>query len=364
MKDILILLGFVLSLVLILGKFVEREKVLPRFFTILMLGNFAVYHMISYLLYCDHPFKVPDFASWAYILEAAGFMLFLFKGPMYYGYCLSVVTAGTAFPKRYILHYVPGLVYAAVYLPFAATRTSQGLASGHTGLFFPGHDKIHLATIFLCVIIYDVYLVLSIIRLYPMLKKFPERNLIFKVMIASYAAGICMTSFWPIDIMMKVEFTDNVRVGSLVYLMIVYLISCRYPERMVVQDADFSEKHYRKTQLQGIDTASLIARIDQIMRTEKAYRKKLSLATLARTLGIRQHQLSEILNKCLKTTFACYINDLRVEDAKTLLESRPDLQIIEISMETGFNSLSVFYREFKKRIGVSPAEYRRRNMAG
>jgi AraC-like DNA-binding protein len=97
------------------------------------------------------------------------------------------------------------------------------------------------------------------------------------------------------------------------------------------------------------------------MKDDKLYKEDINLTMLAAKLDLRQHQLSEILNSCLNTTFGKYINDLRIKEAALLLESHPELQIIEISLETGFNSLSVFYREFKKRTGISPAEHRRKN---
>ena len=40
-----------------------------------------------------------------------------------------------------------------------------------------------------------------------------------------------------------------------------------------------------------------------------------------------------------------------------LIEAGAQMRIIGIAMDVGYNSLSVFYREFKKRTGVSPAEY-------
>jgi AraC-like DNA-binding protein len=357
MSDIFILLGFVLALLLIAGKLLEKDKTLARLFTILALSDFAIYHLISYLLYCKHPFNIPFLHQWAFVIEALGFILFLYKGPLYYGYCLSVVTAGNPFPKRYLLHFIPGIVFAAIYLPVAYVKASSADA-GSASLFFPGHDSVFLFSVFLSVFIYDIYLISCILKLYPMLRKYPGNNLVFKVMILSYATGLFSASFWPIDIMKNVEFTDDVRIGSMVYLVILYLISCRYPERMVLRDAELKKGNYQKSQLQGLDIETTVSRLDHFVREEKAYKTELSLSALARKLDIRQHQLSEILNSYMNTTFANYINDHRVDEAKLLLESRGDMQIIEISLEIGFNSLSVFYREFKKRAGMSPAEYR------
>jgi transcriptional regulator GlxA family with amidase domain len=53
-----------------------------------------------------------------------------------------------------------------------------------------------------------------------------------------------------------------------------------------------------------------------------------------------------------------YLQNLRVEEAKRLLESS-DRAVDEISYETGYEDASFFRRLFKRRTGVAPAQYRR-----
>jgi len=55
----------------------------------------------------------------------------------------------------------------------------------------------------------------------------------------------------------------------------------------------------------------------------------------------------EYLNK-IKTEFAC----------KLLMD--PDLSILKVCLDSGFNNLSHFNKQFKKAIGVPPSEYRKR----
>jgi AraC-like DNA-binding protein len=55
----------------------------------------------------------------------------------------------------------------------------------------------------------------------------------------------------------------------------------------------------------------------------------------------------EYLNK-IKTEFAC----------KLLMD--PDLSILEICLDSGFNNISHFNKQFKKNTGVPPSEYRKR----
>jgi transcriptional regulator GlxA family with amidase domain len=53
-----------------------------------------------------------------------------------------------------------------------------------------------------------------------------------------------------------------------------------------------------------------------------------------------------------------YLQNLRIEEAKRLLESS-DRAVDEISCEIGYEDASCFRRLFKRRTGVAPAQYRR-----
>lgn len=53
-----------------------------------------------------------------------------------------------------------------------------------------------------------------------------------------------------------------------------------------------------------------------------------------------------------------YVQNLRIEEAKRLLESS-DRAVDEVSYEIGYEDASFFRRLFKRRTGVSPAQYRR-----
>ncbi len=53
-----------------------------------------------------------------------------------------------------------------------------------------------------------------------------------------------------------------------------------------------------------------------------------------------------------------YVQNLRVESAKRLLESS-DLPVDDISAQSGYEDASFFRRVFRRRTGVRPTEYRR-----
>ena len=57
-------------------------------------------------------------------------------------------------------------------------------------------------------------------------------------------------------------------------------------------------------------------------------------------------------------SFASYINDRRLANAAEALR-RTDDKILSVSQDAGFTNLSNFNRQFKKRYGITPKEYRK-----
>ena len=72
--------------------------------------------------------------------------------------------------------------------------------------------------------------------------------------------------------------------------------------------------------------------------------------------------VSHVINSRHNKNFPEYINELRIKEAKELLNN-PDykrFKIAFISRECGFNSLSAFNAAFKKFTGLTPSGFRQR----
>lgn len=87
------------------------------------------------------------------------------------------------------------------------------------------------------------------------------------------------------------------------------------------------------------------------------FTQNLSLSTLEENLHISKHYISHLFGDKLNIGFNDYINSLRITYASRLLRETND-PIIDISENSGFNSLRTFNRAFKKHMGVSPRDYR------
>lgn len=86
----------------------------------------------------------------------------------------------------------------------------------------------------------------------------------------------------------------------------------------------------------------------------------LGLEELANELDMSAVHLSRLINTCSDHNFSDYINSLRIQQAKELLndDSFCRYTIVSIGLECGFNSRSTFYAAFKKFTSQTPSEYR------
>lgn len=86
----------------------------------------------------------------------------------------------------------------------------------------------------------------------------------------------------------------------------------------------------------------------------------LSRLELATQLDTSESYLSQIVNQELNKSIIQFVNDYRIEAAKSLLQDPVfDKYSVEaIGLEAGFKSKSAFYNAFKTSLSVSPGAYR------
>ena len=101
----------------------------------------------------------------------------------------------------------------------------------------------------------------------------------------------------------------------------------------------------------------LILKIFQFV--EKNHSKECSLDDLAKETAYHYAYLSKYFKDRTSLSFTEYVNRYRINEACYLL-SNTDSSILKIAMDTGFDSLRSFNRNFKKILSVSPTEYRKK----
>lgn len=122
-------------------------------------------------------------------------------------------------------------------------------------------------------------------------------------------------------------------------LQIVFLLIRKYPSMEAVSSPD---RERLKEVLQEIQEKSS---------------ENLSVADMAEFCGWSSSHFMRWFKKMTGDSFTSYVNDRRLAEAAEALRQTDD-KILTISEEAGFTNLSNFNRQFKKRYGVTPREYR------
>ncbi len=123
----------------------------------------------------------------------------------------------------------------------------------------------------------------------------------------------------------------------------------------ILPDSDGEEK---KEEVQEHEsTASSFIVKNALKYIQENYTQKLTLSDVAEKTYVSQWHLSKLLNRHTEQSFSEILNNVRIEEAKKLLED-PSLRIGDVADAVGFMDMAHFSRVFKKQVGISANEYR------
>ncbi len=104
-------------------------------------------------------------------------------------------------------------------------------------------------------------------------------------------------------------------------------------------------------------------KLEHLMQTEYLYRNPdLGREVVADQLGISTGYLSQLINAVTSGGFVNFVNGYRIEDVKRMMNDPAFAQysLLAIGLEAGFKSKSSFYATFKKEVGLTPSQYKKR----
>lgn len=103
----------------------------------------------------------------------------------------------------------------------------------------------------------------------------------------------------------------------------------------------------------------LFEKLNMLILEKKLYLKTtLSRDELAQLIGVDKTHFAEIIHESTAGRLNEYINGLRIEHAVKLMRQQYDNYTLKaIAEESGFSNMTTFHNAFKKKIGMTPAQY-------
>lgn len=109
---------------------------------------------------------------------------------------------------------------------------------------------------------------------------------------------------------------------------------------------------------QLIGTSSVILEVREYVE-QNYWREDFSLQDAADSVNLSMQYMSKLFRKEMGVTFVDYLTSVRIRKSIDLFQNE-ELKIYEIAERVGYATQHYFSTVFKKNLGVSPAEYRKR----
>ncbi|EMN00406.1 DNA-binding helix-turn-helix protein [Leptospira noguchii str. 1993005606] len=154
------------------------------------------------------------------------------------------------------------------------------------------------------------------------------------------------------------------------FIIYFFILEYNHPEFWKVSfSSELLEIKSEDTKTQTLQTSpkNLVERLD-ISRIEEKIQKfvedreyldeEIRLSDFSAYIGLSLHQASYYLNNYKDLSFTDFLSFHRLEEAKRMIEQRPDINLLEVALASGFNSPSSFRRACLKFTGKPPKEFR------
>ncbi len=122
-------------------------------------------------------------------------------------------------------------------------------------------------------------------------------------------------------------------------------------------------KKYEKSTVTPAIEEEVLQKLTEVMQNQQPFlQPDFSLPVLAKLLKVSPHQLSQVINDKLQQNFFEFTAHYRITAAKDLLlhPQYAHLKIEEIAEMVGYNSKSAFNTSFKKIVGQTPSEFKKK----
>lgn len=361
-NDVILILSIGLSAVLALsqplysGKRRLSNYLLASFFVCI-----AIYDISILLIWNDNlpsSTLVQTYTPYFYLTAA------LLKGPSLAMYVSSITNDNFRLNKYHLLHLLPS---AAVVLVIAYFSINVALLRLDTfGLGSPIYRIADTVMWFIKLVpfFYFAYALWVVWRYHQVV--FTQNSSVniepivwlYLLTIAYIGSALWSLSLSVLAVMYRLPYgvTDNYINFALLIAIFFYSVALSPKLTRAREDANPTAEPNEKI-------ASMVNKIMRGIKDDKLFlHPNINLEQFSEKVGLPHRDVSFAINRAFGNNFFEFINSYRVEEAKRYLSDEQflDMSVMEILLQSGFNSKSAFQRFFKRLTGESPTEFRKR----
>ena len=137
-----------------------------------------------------------------------------------------------------------------------------------------------------------------------------------------------------------------------------------YQQELIAQDIENEQKQEEINIVDNVRNNAKSSSFESIVTAWKENDNKyfmrdgLTLGDTADQMGLNPRHLSDFLNNVYGMNFNLWINSLRVEEIRKMLDAGNKSSLSELAQLSGFTDASALSKAFKKIVGVSPTQYK------
>lgn len=196
-----------------------------------------------------------------------------------------------------------------------------------------------------------------------------NNRLVFLTMMAVLCAALCLLAkpFHEITVNEALFVTMSICVSTGIFLTGYYSNKIKHTAEQFTANNNKEQKIEDEPVIPKPDSLQIneklysqcILRLKEIMEDKKAYlNPELSLIEIASQIGTNRTYLTQIIHSYYDCSFSDYINLQRIEHSEVLLQRNQEMTMIDIATQSGYLTLSSFYRNFQKFTGTTPIKWR------
>jgi AraC-like DNA-binding protein len=350
--------------------------------------NLKTLFFVSFLL-CYALIPLHELVFWGerfrlWMLEISPNLFFIagnayfIEGALLYLFVKSLLIENFSVSRKTLYHLLPLAIYVLFmgytfyemdYTEKANAIFTQHIAYSSPYLYFDAMGRfIRLAYAFICLLLIFKYTKL-LKQTYGSLQhttlKWLNVFVISILVLFSWDAALLALKLYYLQIdnfnldLLQSFGTNAYHLGFIVLNLLIFLKFSVFGKVDLVED--ITPENLNLQNAENINPAQA-TQIEKMMKDTKIYcNANLTLNDLSDAVSIPARKLSQIIKAQHQKNFYEFINAYRVEEAKRLLKL-PEYRyrtIMEVYLDAGFNSKSVFNEFFKQAENMTPSEYKK-----